>query len=56
MLADLIKTEIKPEPEEENPDGGAIVLNATAEFCRSLGKFYSYHFVCNVIFSNILKF
>lgn len=42
VIADLIKTEIKPEPEEENVDGAAIVLNATAEFCRSLGRFLHY--------------
>lgn len=41
VVADLINsTEIKPEPEEENGDNGAIVLNATAEFCRSLGNIF----------------
>lgn len=38
IIADIIKTEIKPEPQEENVDGGNIVLNSTAEFCRTLGK------------------
>lgn len=41
VIADLIgSTPVKPEPEEENGDNGAIVLNATAEFCRSLGKLF----------------
>ncbi|KAJ8938700.1 hypothetical protein NQ318_007988 [Aromia moschata] len=42
LIADIIKTEIKPEAEEENNDGGNIVLNATAEFCRTLGDIPTY--------------
>lgn len=37
LITEIIKTEIKTEP-EENLDSGNIVLNATAEFCRTLGK------------------
>lgn len=39
IVADIIKTEIKTEVEEENIDSGNIILNATAEFCRSLGMY-----------------
>ncbi|XP_074029658.1 U4/U6.U5 tri-snRNP-associated protein 1 [Leptinotarsa decemlineata] len=42
VIADIIKTEVKTEPEEENVDGGTIVLNATAEFCRTLGDIPTY--------------
>nr|CAI5865071.1 unnamed protein product [Callosobruchus analis] len=42
VIADLIKTEVKTEPEEENVDAGNIVLNATAEFCRTLGDIPTY--------------
>ncbi|KAK9877052.1 hypothetical protein WA026_016080 [Henosepilachna vigintioctopunctata] len=39
MVTDtLVKTEVK----EENVDSGSIVLNATAEFCRSLGDIPTY--------------
>lgn len=31
--------EMKSEPAEENADLGSIVLNSTAEFCRTLGWF-----------------
>lgn len=37
LITDIIKTEIK-EP-SEHLDSGNIILNATAEFCRTLGKF-----------------
>lgn len=40
IVADIIKTEIKTETEEENIDSGNIILNATAEFCRTLGISY----------------
>lgn len=40
LIADIIKTEIKEES-DEHLDNGNIVLNATAEFCRTLGKFQS---------------
>lgn len=37
VISDLLaNTEIKTET-DENGDGGAIILNATAEFCRTLG-------------------
>ncbi|KAJ8973340.1 hypothetical protein NQ317_004652 [Molorchus minor] len=42
LIADIIKTELKQEPEEEANDGGNIVLNATAEFCRTLGDIPTY--------------
>ncbi|XP_072379516.1 U4/U6.U5 tri-snRNP-associated protein 1 [Diabrotica undecimpunctata] len=42
IVADIIKTEIKTEQEEENLDGSNIVLNATAEFCRTLGDIPTY--------------
>ncbi|KAG5888097.1 hypothetical protein JTB14_021897 [Gonioctena quinquepunctata] len=42
IIADIIKLEVKTEPEEENVDGGNIVLNATAEFCRTLGDIPTY--------------
>lgn len=38
LVADIIKAEVKEEPEDDNIDSGNIVLNATAEFCRTLGK------------------
>lgn len=38
IIAEIVKTEIKEEPEEENIDSGNIILNSTAEFCRTLGK------------------
>lgn len=37
LITDIMKTEIKEESEEQ-VDTGNIVLNATAEFCRTLGK------------------
>ncbi|XP_057652687.1 U4/U6.U5 tri-snRNP-associated protein 1 isoform X2 [Diorhabda carinulata] len=42
VIANIIKTEIKPEQEDENLDGNNIVLNATAEFCRTLGDIPTY--------------
>ncbi|XP_050500074.1 U4/U6.U5 tri-snRNP-associated protein 1 isoform X2 [Diabrotica virgifera virgifera] len=42
IVADIIKTEIKAEQEEENLDGSNIILNATAEFCRTLGDIPTY--------------
>lgn len=55
-ITDFIKTEIKGEPEEGNIDGGAIVLNSTAEFCRTLGmcflKLYLQNFFIQVRFSS----
>lgn len=42
IIADIIgKTEVKMEPEEEI-DTGNIILNATAEFCRTLGDIPTY--------------
>ncbi|KAF2902324.1 hypothetical protein ILUMI_03862 [Ignelater luminosus] len=38
----LTSIDIKPEPAEENVDAGSIVLNATAEFCRTLGDIPTY--------------
>lgn len=39
VISDLLaNTEIKSEL-DESADGGAIVLNATAEFCRTLGLY-----------------
>lgn len=38
VISDLLaKTEIKPEP-DDNADNCAIILNSTAEFCRTLGN------------------
>lgn len=37
LITEIIKSEVKEEPEEQL-DSGNIVLNATAEFCRTLGK------------------
>lgn len=37
----LASVPIKPEP-EDNLDGGSIVLNSTAEFCRTLGDIPTY--------------
>lgn len=37
LITDIMKVEMKEEP-EEHLDSGNIVLNATAEFCRTLGK------------------
>lgn len=34
--------QIKEEPEESDPSGTAIVLNSTAEFCRTLGDIPTY--------------
>ncbi|KAJ8931891.1 hypothetical protein NQ314_015160 [Rhamnusium bicolor] len=42
IVADIIKTEVKAELEEENVDSGNIILNATAEFCRTLGDIPTY--------------
>ncbi|XP_018575453.1 U4/U6.U5 tri-snRNP-associated protein 1 [Anoplophora glabripennis] len=42
IVADIIKSEIKTEVEEENIDSGNIILNATAEFCRTLGDIPTY--------------
>ncbi|XP_060516970.1 U4/U6.U5 tri-snRNP-associated protein 1 [Cylas formicarius] len=42
VRADFLKTEIKEEAEEEVVDSGNIVLNATAEFCRTLGDIPTY--------------
>lgn len=42
LVAEIIKaTPVKSEP-EENADSGNIVLNATAEFCRTLGDIPTY--------------
>ncbi|XP_066260823.1 U4/U6.U5 tri-snRNP-associated protein 1 [Euwallacea similis] len=41
MIADILKTEVKEEAQED-PDSGNIVLNATAEFCRTLGDIPTY--------------
>lgn len=41
IIAEVIKTEIKEELEEEGVDSGNIVLNATAEFCRTLGNYFN---------------
>lgn len=42
LVAEIIKsTPVKSEP-EENIDSGNIVLNATAEFCRTLGDIPTY--------------
>lgn len=38
VVAEIVKTELKDEPEDQL-DGGNIVLNATAEFCRTLGQY-----------------
>lgn len=38
IIADILKTEIKEEPAEEQADSGNIILNSTAEFCRTLGE------------------
>ncbi|XP_076266874.1 U4/U6.U5 tri-snRNP-associated protein 1 isoform X2 [Rhynchophorus ferrugineus] len=43
LVADIIKSEVKEEPEDDgNVDSGNIVLNATAEFCRTLGDIPTY--------------
>ncbi|KAJ8920239.1 hypothetical protein NQ315_011900 [Exocentrus adspersus] len=42
IIENIIKPEIKSETEEENIDSGNIILNATAEFCRTLGDIPTY--------------
>lgn len=37
LISEIIKSEVKEEPEEQL-DSGNIILNATAEFCRTLGR------------------
>ncbi|CAG9863570.1 unnamed protein product [Phyllotreta striolata] len=41
VLADIVKMEVKEEAEED-ADGANIVLNSTAEFCRTLGDIPTY--------------
>lgn len=41
VIANIIKTEVKIESDED-VDGGNIVLNSTAEFCRTLGDIPTY--------------
>lgn len=41
IIADILKTEIKEEPGEEQ-DTGNIILNSTAEFCRTLGQTHKF--------------
>lgn len=42
IIADIIKMEIKEEPADDTIDTGNIVLNSTAEFCRTLGDIPTY--------------
>lgn len=43
VMADMIgKTEVKDEPAEDNMENSAIILNSTAEFCRTLGDIPTY--------------
>lgn len=39
VIADILKKEVKEEAQDENGDGGNIILNSTAEFCRTLGNY-----------------
>ncbi|ENN75834.1 U4/U6.U5 tri-snRNP-associated protein 1 isoform X1 [Dendroctonus ponderosae] len=42
VIADILKNEVKEENQDENGDGGNIILNSTAEFCRTLGDIPTY--------------
>ncbi|KAL1494761.1 hypothetical protein ABEB36_010307 [Hypothenemus hampei] len=43
IISEILKTEVKEvQPDESNVDGGNIVLNSTAEFCRTLGDIPTY--------------
>lgn len=55
VISDLIaNTEIKTET-DENGDAGAIILNATAEFCRTLGLFFQLIPFSALLFSYFFK-
>lgn len=42
LIAGIMETPLKTEPDPENSDSGNIILNSTAEFCRTLGDIPTY--------------
>lgn len=54
IIADILKTEIKEEAAEEQ-DTSNIILNSTAEFCRTLGNTHKLHCLVSLVILKLLQ-